>query len=315
MWPLGAVLAFFTDSLIGDPRTGMHPVVIMGKFIGWLEKFFRRDEDSPNTQIFKGAILVLLVLSVSWGTTYGLLLLAGKLSNIFADILGVLLLSFFICPRSLAEAGFELRKLLEAGDLSEARRKVGWIVGRDTDALDEAEITRATVETIAENTVDGIIAPLFFYFIGGIPMAALYRAANTMDSMLGYKNEKYLYFGRAAARVDDVLNIIPARITGILTVVSAMLMNYNWKNSWKIMVRDASGHPSPNGGYPEASTAGALNIRLGGFNYYFGKKSFRAYMGDNIEVLTRKKIYEAVMLMYVNTVLFIAISWLVCLEV
>ncbi len=315
MWPLGAVLAFFTDSLIGDPRTGMHPVVIMGKFIGWLEKFFRRDEDSQNTQIFKGAILVLLVLSVSWGTTYGLLLLAGKLSNIFADILGVLLLSFFICPRSLAEAGFELRKLLEAGDLSEARRKVGWIVGRDTDALDEAEITRATVETIAENTVDGIIAPLFFYFIGGIPMAALYRAANTMDSMLGYKNEKYLYFGRAAARVDDVLNIIPARITGILTVVSAMLMNYNWKNSWKIMVRDASGHPSPNGGYPEASTAGALNIRLGGFNYYFGKKSFRAYMGDNIEVLTRKKIYEAVMLMYVNTVLFIAISWLVCLEV
>ncbi len=315
MWPLGAVLAFFTDSLIGDPRTGMHPVVIMGKFIGWLEKFFRRDEDSPNTQIFKGAILVLLVLSVSWGTTYGLLLLAGKLSNIFADILGVLLLSFFICPRSLAEAGFELRKLLEAGDLSEARRKVGWIVGRDTDALDEAEITRATVETIAENTVDGIIAPLFFYFIGGIPMAALYRAANTMDSMLGYKNEKYLYFGRAAARVDDVLNIIPARITGILTVVSAMLMNYNWKNSWKIMVRDASGHPSPNGGYPEASTAGALNIRLGGFNYYFGKKSFRAYMGDNIEVLTRKKIYEAVMIMYVNTVLFIAISWLVCLEV
>ncbi len=315
MWPLGAVLAFFTDSLIGDPRTGMHPVVIMGKFIGWLEKFFRRDEDSPNTQIFKGAILVLLVLSVSWGITYGLLLLAGKLSNICADILGVLLLSFFICPRSLAEAGFELRKLLEAGDLSEARRKVGWIVGRDTDALDEAEITRATVETIAENTVDGIIAPLFFYFIGGIPMAALYRAANTMDSMLGYKNEKYLYFGRAAARVDDVLNIIPARITGILTVVSAMLMNYNWKNSWKIMVRDASGHPSPNGGYPEASTAGALNIRLGGFNYYFGKKSFRAYMGDNIEVLTRKKIYEAVMLMYVNTVLFIAISWLVCLEV
>ncbi len=315
MWPLGAVLAFFTDSLIGDPRTGMHPVVIMGKFIGWLEKFFRRDEDSPNTQIFKGAILVLLVLSVSWGITYGLLLLAGKLSNIFADILGVLLLSFFICPRSLAEAGFELRKLLEAGDLSEARRKVGWIVGRDTDALDEAEITRATVETIAENTVDGIIAPLFFYFIGGVPMAALYRAANTMDSMLGYKNEKYLYFGKAAARVDDVLNIIPARITGILTVVSAMLMNYNWKNSWKIMVRDASGHPSPNGGYPEASTAGALNIRLGGFNYYFGKKSFRAYMGDNIEVLTRKKIYEAVMLMYVNTVLFIAISWLVCLEV
>ncbi len=315
MWPLGAVLAFFTDSLIGDPRTGMHPVVIMGKFIGWLEKFFRRDEDSPNTQIFKGAILVLLVLSVSWGITYGLLLLAGKLSNICADILGVLLLSFFICPRSLAEAGFELRKLLEAGDLSEARRKVGWIVGRDTDALDEAEITRATVETIAENTVDGIIAPLFFYFIGGVPMAALYRAANTMDSMLGYKNEKYLYFGKAAARVDDVLNIIPARITGILTVVSAMLMNYNWKNSWKIMVRDASGHPSPNGGYPEASTAGALNIRLGGFNYYFGKKSFRAYMGDNIEVLTRKKIYEAVMLMYVNTVLFIAISWLVCLEV
>lgn len=315
MGPIGAVLAFFIDSLIGDPRSSLHPVVIMGKFIGLLERLFRKEKDSPKIQIVKGALLVLLVLAISWSVTYGLLMIAGKFSNIFEDVLGILLLSFFICPRSLAEAGFELRGLLEKGDLPEARRKVGWIVGRDTDSLDEAEITRATVETIAENTVDGIIAPLFFYFIGGVPMAALYRAANTMDSMLGYKNEKYLYFGKVAARTDDVLNIIPARITGILTVISAMAMNYNWKNSFKIMLRDASGHPSPNGGYPEASTAGALNIRLGGFNYYFGKKSFRAYMGDNIEALTREKIYGAIMLMYVNTVLFIAIAWLVCLEV
>ena len=169
MGPIGAVLAFFIDSLIGDPRSSLHPVVIMGKLIGLLERLFRKEKDSPQIQIFKGALLALLVLAISWSVTYGLLMLAGKISNVFEDVLGIFLLSFFICPRSLAEAGFELRGLLEKGDLPEARRKVGWIVGRDTDSLDEAEITRATVETTAENTVDGIIEMKNIYILAEQP--------------------------------------------------------------------------------------------------------------------------------------------------
>ena len=201
--------------------------------------------------------------------------------------------------------------LLAHDDIAGARRRVGWIVGRETAQLDAGEISRATVETIAENTTDGIIAPLFFFAIGGMPLAVLYRAANTMDSMLGYKNEKYLYFGRAAARLDDVLSYIPARITGLLFVVSAGFLGFDVRHALAVMRRDAAKHPSPNGGYAEASMAGALHIRLGGFNTYFGKKTFRAYMGDAIEQLAPHHIMESIRMMYTATVLFLITAYLV----
>lgn len=176
--------------------------------------------------------------------------------------------------------------------------KVGKIVGRDTDHLDSPEVTRATVETIAENTIDGIVSPLFFFAIGGLPLAVVYRAANTLDSMIGYKTDKYIYFGRVAARVDDVLNYIPARICALLFIAAAACLGYDAKGAWRIMRRDASKHPSPNGGYAEATVAGALGIRLGGHNRYFGKDTFREYMGDADHELEPQYIRKAMYLMY-----------------
>lgn len=184
-----------------------------------------------------------------------------------------------------------------------ARIKVGQIVGRDTKHLDSPEVTRATVETIAENTVDGIISPLFFFALGGLPLAVVYRAANTLDSMIGYKNDRYLYFGRVAARVDDVLNYIPARLTGLLLIAVAAILGYDAKQAWAIMRRDAKKHPSPNGGYAEATVAGALGIRLGGHNRYFGKDTFREYMGDAGRELEPIHIKQTIRLMYGSSLL------------
>ncbi len=299
--------AFLMDCVIGDPRSSWHPVVLIGKWIACLEKQLNRTADSAGKQIVKGGIVVVLVLAAAWGISAGLLWLAFFLNFYLGTILEALLLSFMISPRSLAEAGMEIRNYLLADNLKQARFKVGWIVGRDTDQLTSGEVTRATVETVAENLVDGVIAPLFFFWLGGAPLAVLYRAVNTMDSMLGYKNERYLYFGRAAARLDDVLNWIPARITGVLVILSAFILRLDFRNALHIMQRDASKHPSPNGGYPEASVAGALHIQLGGVNYYFGQKHFRAYMGDAEQPLRPQHITDTIRIMYTVTVLFLCL--------
>ena len=305
---ISAVVAFLIDALIGDPRSKFHPVVLMGNLISLLEKFLRRDSDSYIKKICKGGLLVSVVLLVSYGVGVAILLLlnlAGSYTlKIFVEALA---LSFMISPRSLAEAGREIYFLLANENILEARRKVGWIVGRDTKHLNEGEIVRATVETISENTVDGIISPLFFFALGGLPLAIAYRAVNTMDSMLGYKNEKYFYFGRVAARLDDVANFIPARITAFLFIVAAFVLNLDYKNAFAMMRRDAAKHPSPNGGYAEATVAGALNIRLGGINYYFGTPHFRAYMGDAIEPLNSTHILLTIRLMYTATIIFLCL--------
>ena len=307
---LTAILAFLLDTVIGDPRTKFHPVALMGSLIAFLDRMFYREEDSDGKKLLAGAVLVILTLLLSYHVACAILQLSYRAGSPWAEYaISAALLSFMISPKSLAAAGKELHALLLAGDLAEARRKVGWIVGRDTEKLDEGEISRATVETIAENTVDGIIAPLFFYALGGVPLAVVYRAANTMVSMIGYRNEKYLYFGRAAAKLDDVLNYVPARITGLLFVASAWLLGFDHRHALRIMQRDADKHPSPNGGYAEATVAGALHIRLGGVNSYFGKPSFRAYMGDALDTLGPKHIMATIRLMYTATVLFLLLSY------
>ena len=304
-----AVTAFLIDALIGDPRSKFHPVVLIGNLISFLEKIFRRDSDGYIKKICKGGVLVTLVLAISYG--------AGVLIFVIANLSGyltvkifveALVLSFMISPRSLADAGREIYFLLNAENLIQARKKVGWIVGRDTDYLNEAEVVRATVETVSENTVDGIISPLFYFAVGGLPLAIAYRAVNTMDSMLGYKNEKYLYFGRVAARLDDVANFIPARITAILFIAAAFILKLDYKNAFNMMKRDAMKHPSPNGGFAEATVAGALKIQLGGINSYFGVPHFRAYMGDPIESLEPEHILGAIRLMYTATIIFLCLS-------
>ena len=307
---LTGIIAFLIDTIIGDPRTQYHPVVLMGKLIVLLEHCFYRADDSDNKKFVMGIMLVIITLLISYEVAAAIMMLSYQIPFSWGSAaVGGLLLSFTISPNSLAKAGKGIYSLLIMGELTEAREKVGWIVGRDTKDLDDAEIARATIETIAENTVDGIIAPLFFFVLGGVPLAVLYRAANTMDSMIGYKNEKYLYFGRGAAKLDDVLNYIPARITAMLFLFSALILGFDYQNAYRIMQRDAAKHPSPNGGYAEATMAGALHIRLGGMNSYFGRKSFRAYMGDAMVLIVPQHIMAAIRMMYTATVLFIIVLY------
>lgn len=304
--------AFIIDCLIGDPHSSMHPVCLMGKLISLLEKLFYNESDSDAVKRIKGSALMVLVLIICISIAVLIQMLAGMSGIPHLEFaVEAFFLSMVISPRSLAEAGREIREYLENGDLANARHKVGWIVGRDTDKLSVGECTRATVETISENITDGILSPLFYWAIGGLPLAIAYRAANTMDSMIGYKNDKYLFFGRTAALCDDVWNYVPARITGILLVAAAWFWRYDYRNAWRIMLRDADKHPSPNGGYAEATVAGALGIRLGGLNYYFGRPSFRAYMGEPINELGPIHIRQATRLMYTVTVFFLLIISLV----
>jgi len=233
------------------------------------------------------------------------------LNDISKLILSGLILSFTISPRALSEAGFEIKKYLDNNDLITARQKVSWIVGRDTENLEKSEIARATIETVAENIVDGVIAPLFYFLLGGISLAFVYRAVNTMDSMLGYKNDKYQDFGFCATKVDDIFNYFPARITGVLIVLVSIILRLDYKNAFKMILRDAAKHPSPNSGISEAGVAGALNIRLGGLNYYFGRASMRAYMGDADNVIDSSHIAKTNLMMYSTTIVFILGSILI----
>lgn len=304
-----ALLAFIIDCIIGDPYTKFHPVALMGKLIDFLDKLLRKDDSAEPTKLVCGFILVLIMLGISYAIPYYLIAAMNWLHvpvwlNV---IIQAVILSFMISPKSLEKAGREIYDELIQNNIDAARIKVNYIVSRDVNRMNEKDITRAAVETVAENTVDGIISPLFFFFIGGLPLAVLYRAANTMDAMLGYKNDKYLYFGRTAARVDDVLNFIPARITGILLVITAFFQRFDYKNALKMMLRDAKKHPSPNGGYSEATVAGALNIRLGGINYYFGRQSFRAYMGDDTQELKPVHIMQTIKMMYGVSIFFVVI--------
>lgn len=305
-----ALLAVIIDTIIGDPNTKFHPVALMGKLIDVLDKLLRKDTASAPTKLVCGFILVVIVLAFCYGLIYYILLGLQmlKIPEWALILVQAVILSFMISPKSLAKAGNDIYVELIHNDLNAARKKVNYIVSRDVNQMDRKDITRATIETVAENIVDGIISPLFFFFIGGLPLAVLYRAANTMDAMIAYKNDKYLYFGRTAARVDDVLNFIPARITGILLVIIACWQKHDYKNAFKMMLRDAKKHPSPNGGYSEATVAGALGIRLGGINFYFGHQTFRAYMGEATHELAPEHIKQTINMMYGVSILFVLLG-------
>lgn len=308
-------LAYLVDLAVGDPRVIPHPVVLMGKVIEYLEALMRRIARSPAGLRVSGAVTAAILVGGSWLLTYLLLRWAFQVSYWLGAVLTVWLISTTIASRGLASAAGEIYSLLNEGNLAEARRKVGYIVGRDTGNLDARDVTRATVETVAENIVDGIVAPVFYAFVGGAPLAMAYRAVNTLDSMLGYKNERFIDFGMASARLDDLVNYVPARLTGILLLVSAFLLGLSPKRALSAVLQDASGHPSPNSGIPEAAVAGALGVRLGGINYYNGQKSFRPYMGEELKPLEPKHIGQAVNLMYVTSALTIIIGLLVLIIV
>ncbi|HHW37361.1 MAG TPA: cobalamin biosynthesis protein CobD [Bacillales bacterium] len=302
---ISIIIAYILDRLIGDPKAIPHPVVLIGNCISKLEKIIRKS-DFKNLKA-AGLLFPLLIV----GGTYLIVSLLLELSKLVDPILfifiQIILISSTVATKGLADAGLGIYRLLVKKDMEQARFSLSMIVGRDTKNLDEAEITRGTVETVAENIVDAIISPLFFALIGGAPLAMAYRATNTLDSMIGYKNEKYKDLGWASARLDDILNFIPARITGLLLIVASLLLRLDAKKAFTIIMRDAKLHPSPNSGIPECAVAGALQVQLGGTNYYKGIPSHRAVMGDRYKPLQADDILKTVKMMKASVNVFIGI--------
>ena len=273
--------SFILDLILGDPYWFPHPVRIMGSFIVFLEGWLRKAYEKPVIQKAKGLLLVFTVITLTYFITHEILELSCYLGSFFYHLMNILLVYTALAMKSLAVEARKVYNALKNMDLEGARKYLSYIVGRDTMHLDQKEIARAAVETVAENISDGIIAPMFYYFIGGVPLMMLYKAVNTMDSMLGYKNEKYIYFGYFAAKTDDLFNLIPARLTGLILIpLASLFLGYNFKKSFNIALRDGLKHNSPNSGYPEAAVAGALGIQLGGINSYFGNKVYKPKIGD-----------------------------------
>ncbi|WP_345788072.1 adenosylcobinamide-phosphate synthase CbiB [Desulfotomaculum copahuensis] len=295
--------AFLVDLAVGDPSWLPHPVVLIGKLIDRLEKLLRRIFHRPAGLRLAGVLLALTVVSAAWAATAFLLWLAGLVHPWLAVVLNVWLISTTMATRSLASAARAVLQPLTAGDLCLARQRVGWIVGRDTAAMDAADVTRATVETVAENIVDGFVSPLFFALLGGAPLAMAYRAVNTLDSMVGYRNERFRDLGWFSARLDDAANFLSARWTALCLLAAAWLSGRRTGEAWRAVRRDAPAHPSPNSGWPEAAMAGALGVRLGGLNYYGGRAQMRAYMGEPHLHLQPDHVRQAVDMMYLAAAL------------
>lgn len=305
------VLAFILDLCIGDPRRLPHPVRIMGRVIAKMENLLLQiiksvsSEQSAISKRLAGVVLVLIMT----GSTYYLSYVVNSmlfsfhfsfLVSYLSLLVMIYLISTTIATKELIDSARSVIAALKDGNIEDARKNLKHIVGRDTDLLDEKGITQATIESLSENASDGIIAPLFYFAIGGLPLAMTYKAINTMDSMVGYKNDKYRYFGWAAARLDDIANFVPARITGVLIVIATGILEFRDRGlgigkekanpqpltpnsilSLEIMLRDGRNHPSPNSGVPEAAMAGALGIRLGGRSTYGGAVVAKPYIGES----------------------------------
>ena len=279
-------LGFCLDLLLGDPHWAPHPVRLIGRLIAALEKLLRKlFPATKNGLLAAGFVLVALVLGLSFGMTALLLWACGLVSPWLAFAVETVLCYQLLAARSLRDESMKVCRALEAGDLPGGRHAVSMIVGRDTERLDETGVAKAAVETVAENASDGVIAPLLFLAVGGAPLGMLYKAANTMDSMVGYKNDRYLYFGRCAARLDDVLNFIPARLAGALMCLAAPFAGLDEKDAWRIFRRDRKNHKSPNSAHTEAAAAGALHVQLAGPNYYFGKLVEKPTIGDDLRAV------------------------------
>ncbi len=293
---------FLLDLAIGDPRWLYHPVRLIGKLIDRLETHIRKVfPKTPGGELAGGIFLVIGVVLVTVGVTAGILHMAYGLHAAAGFALESFMCYQMLAVRSLKDESMLVYDALTSGkesSLADGRDAVSRIVGRDTQNLDETGVTKAAVETVAENFGDGVFAPMFYMALGGPVCMYLYKAINTMDSMLGYKNERFLYFGRAAAKLDDVVNFIPARMAGILLVISAWIGPFDGKNAGRIFARDRRKHASPNSAHTEAAAAGALDIQLAGDAYYFGKLYEKPSIGDPLQAVVPDDIRRMNRLMY-----------------
>lgn len=300
------ILGFLLDLIIGDPQNPIHPIRIIGALCKVVEKFFRN--------ILKGYLKVaglltwIVVVFIVFIFNYLLLKVTYRINPIVSMILGIVMIYFCISTKALKVEGLKVVKYVIKDDIEGARKQLSYIVGRDTKHLDKESILKAVVETVAENMSDGVIAPLFYAGIGGAPLAFLYKAVNTMDSMFGYKNDKYIDFGYFPAKLDDVFNYIPARLSGYFIVVVSFILGLDYKNSFKIYKRDKNNHSSPNSAHPEAAVAGALNVQLGGANYYFGKLVEKPTIGDDIGRIDIDEIDKVNNILYCSAILGCAMA-------
>lgn len=315
MMTLAAITAgFILDFLFGDPHWLPHPICLIGNLIGFLEKRLRSIFAFSNTALLlSGGLMVIIVLLLTYSVPYIILYEAEKVSIWLAFVLETIMFYQIFATKSLRDESMKVYEALKNNDLADARLKLSWIVGRDTQNLTAEEVTKGAVETVAENTSDGVIAPMLFMFIGGAPLAFLYKGINTMDSMVGYKNDKYLFFGRCAAKLDDLANFIPARISGIVMILAAYFLNLDSKRAWKTFLRDRYNHLSPNSAMTESVAAGALNIQLGGGHFYFGKWVPKDTIGDNLRAVVPEDIVSVNNLLYMSAVISLLIFALIYL--
>ena len=305
MWSLYAlILGFFLDLFIGDPHGFPHPVVLIGKLIDVTEKGMRKI--FPKTvrgENFAGAAIWLIVVIVSTALPTLLLWLAYGVSRWLGLALETIMCAQILATKSLRQESMKVYQALQTGDLEKARHAVSMIVGRDTQRLDEAGVARAAVETVAENTSDGIIAPMLFLAIGGAPLGFFYKAVNTMDSMLGYVEMPYKNVGLVPAKMDDLFNFLPARISALLMLAAGALLGMDGKNGWKIFKRDRYNHASPNSAQTESVCAGLLGLRLAGDAWYHGVLHKKKYIGDPLREIEPEDIPKACCLLYATAFL------------
>lgn len=323
IYHIAAMLAgFLMDLLLGDPYWLPHPIRLIGNWISFLEKRLlgsktEEKHTTPEQEKRRGMLLVLAVLSSTVFVTAVLLLGAYRLHPYLGAVIESIMTYQILATKCLKVESMKVYQELKKGDIAASRKAVSMIVGRDTECLDETGVAKAAIETVAENTSDGVIAPMIFTAIGGPILGFFYKAVNTMDSMVGYKNEKYQYFGTAAAKFDDVVNYIPARLSACLMILASAITHMDWKNAKKIFLRDRYNHKSPNSAQTESVMAGALDVQLAGDAWYFGKLCKKPTIGDAIREIEPEDIRRSHTLLYMTAVLalvvFEVVKVLVCL--
>lgn len=301
-------IAYIIDLIVGDPQGAFHPIKLIGKLISMLEKKLRKLCKTKNDELIKGGILFCLVILTSYIVPY-LIIYITNLINIKLSIIVEIILCYYIfATKSLKTESMKVYYSLKNNSIEKSREYLSYIVGRDVNNLDEEKISKATVETIAENTCDGVIAPIIFTLIGGVPLGYMYKAVNTLDSMIGYKNEKYFYFGKVSAIADDIVNYIPARISSYIMILASYIKKYDYKNAYKIYKRDRYNHLSPNSAQTESVCAGALHIMLGGGSFYKGKYVDKKTIGDNNRSIEKNDIVRANKLMYTSSIICVVVG-------
>lgn len=304
---------FILDLLFGDPAWLYHPIRLIGKLISAMEKLLRKIfPKSKNGLLFGGAVLTITVPVLCFCASFFILKGLRAIHPWLAAIVEVFWIYQILAAKCLKQESKKVYDALDQNDIEGARRMLSYLVGRDTAHLSREEIVKAAVETVAENTNDGIIAPMLFIAIGGAPLGFAYKAVNTLDSMVGYKNEKYLFFGRASAKLDDIVNFIPARIAGVLMILASLVCGYDAKGAAHIFRRDRNSHLSPNSAQTESACAGALGLMLGGTHHYFGKQVVKPSIGDERHKAAPEHILDTHILMYMTAILCLFTMNAVC---